>query len=412
VTNVGKRIWWDLAVGAAILFVAALVWWVSSDTIGGYLGALIILGILAIYYYAIGRRAEPGTPGSYALQFVFLGGIAIGAFFSPNMLTLQVVALPMVWVGSRTTRRAVIVNIISVTLSMVGFTLGLGGSGPVVLSAVLIGVVTLAFSLALGMWMTRISEIGQERARLLAELTSAQSELQLLSHEAGAASERERLAREIHDTIAQSLTGLVLLAQRAGRELRADVPRSGSRTTVLSDVGTAQLSETIELIETMAREALGEARSLVATIAGLPDVDAPLADSLGRIGERFARETGVQVEVDVSAGQLSRAVEVVLLRCAQEALSNVRKHANATRVTISVTRGDDSVQLVVRDDGRGLTGYDPDREQGFGLGGMRERLALVGGHLQLEDATGGGAQLTVTLDAPGTVGTASGTEES
>ena len=122
----------------------------------------------------------------------------------------------------------------------------------------------------LGLWITRIAEVGAERARLLDELQAAQGELAAMHRDAGVTDERARLAREIHDTIAQSLTGLVMVAQRGGQPPRA-ASRASQRHPCASD---------IELIEQMAREALTEARGLVASLTPV-GADAGLADALG-----------------------------------------------------------------------------------------------------------------------------------
>ena len=155
-------------------------------------------------------------------------------------------------------------------------------------------------------------------------------------------------------------------------------------------------SETIALIEQTAREALGEARALVAANAAVP-VESGLADALVRLGERFARETGVRVETHVEPVPLDRDLEVVLLRCTQEALANVRKHAHATSARVDVVARDDEVELTVEDDGVGPAGADED--SGFGVSGMRERLALVGGRLSLEPGATTGTVLRATVPA-------------
>jgi signal transduction histidine kinase len=231
-----------------------------------------------------------------------------------------------------------------------------------------------AFSLALGLWITRIAEWGTERQTLLAELTAAQAGLETASREAGAMEERARLARDVHDTIAQSLTSIVMLAERA----RLD----GSPAAV-------------GLIEDAAREALLEARALVAVTSPAPSADS-LGDALRRLGDRFARETGMRVEVAASDATLARDVQVVLLRCAQEGLANVRKHSGAAAARITLLTAD-AAELRIRDDGRGLGGVSIDDDRGFGLAGMRERVALVGGTLTVTDGDSRGTDLTVRI---------------
>jgi len=115
------------------------------------------------------------------------------------------------------------------------------------------------------------------------------------------------------------------------------------------------------------------------------------------LADRFTRETGVAVEAAVQA-DVPRTLEVVLLRCAQEGLANVRKHAGARRVELEVTAEAGAAVLTVTDDGAGLPAEHEGR--GFGVAGMRDRVALVGGSLDLRDHAGGGARLTVRIPLP------------
>jgi signal transduction histidine kinase len=196
-----------------------------------------------------------------------------------------------------------------------------------------------------------------------------------VSREAGATAERSRLAREVHDTIAQTLTSIVMLAERARRDGSAD---------------------TIALIEEAARDALSEARALVVVESPATTPSGSLAQALHRLGERFQRETGVMVNVEASECNVPRDIQVVLLRCAQEGLANVRKHAAAGAASV-VLAIDEDATLTVRDDGRGMREATIDESAGFGLSGMRDRVALVGGTLGVTDATPSGTTLTVHI---------------
>lgn len=388
VTDVDEgRRWWDAAAVAAAIVVAVVIWFDETPPGAHYAGVLILLAVFLAAYFALGRRARQGTAAALIFQLILVACMIAGAWFAPNFLTLQVIVLPLIWTTTRTIRAAVIFNVVIAAGTTVAFGLGIGGTLDAFAEGGTIEVLSLAFSIALGLWITRVHEYGEERARLLAELTAAQGKLELLNRDAGAIAERERLAREVHDTIAQSLTGLVMLAERARRE------ESGAQV----EGHAAQLEETLSLIETMAREALGDARALVATAAGIPDDDRGLAGAMVRLAERFRRETGIEVEVDAYDGALPRDVEVVLLRTAQEGLANVRKHSGASRVVIRFARTDDVVTLTVADDGRGPGDYDAGREQGFGIAGMRDRIRLVDGSLELADGRGGGAVLTARI---------------
>lgn len=229
---------------------------------------------------------------------------------------------------------------------------------------------SFAFSVAMGAWITRIEHPSTERQAVVDRLTAAQAQIAAPNREAGTVAERERLARELHDTLAQSLAGVVMLAERA----RAAHP------------GDALLPA----LEDAARRALGEARGLVTGAAGVP-IDGGLAAALDVLAGRFRRETGLAVDVDVSA-EVAREAEVVLLRCAQEGLADVRKHAAARSVALRVLEAPEGAVMTVADDGGG-----PGDGVGFGIAGMRDRLALVGGTVALDPAPGGGAVLTVRV---------------
>ncbi|HMH59070.1 MAG TPA: sensor histidine kinase, partial [Galbitalea sp.] len=241
---------------------------------------------------------------------------------------------------------------------------------------------SLAFSLALGLWITSIAEKSAERKLLIDQLEAAQEQLASLNRDAGAASERERLAREIHDTIAQDLTGLVLTAQRGLRELR-----SGN---------SAAAEKQLDLLEENARNALTETRALVASGAAVGVEGGGLVTALRRLAERFERETGISISVRADDGAtLDRDREVVLLRCAQEALANVRKHSSADAAALTLVVRDDEVCLSITDDG---SGFDPGApSSGFGLDGLRRRLNLVRGSLAITASPGSGTILVATL---------------
>lgn len=232
------------------------------------------------------------------------------------------------------------------------------------------------------------------------------------------------MARDIHDTIAQSLTSVVLLAQRARSEVGATV--AGTPDASPLDGRPVAALDSIDLIESTARDALREARSLVATTAAMPAADTTLGDSLRRLGERFARETGVAVDIDAPSERFERAPEVVLLRSAQEGLANIRKHASAARVELVLTVDDGWAELRITDDGVGIA--DPDGAllgtspgAGFGLHGMHDRVTLLGGTVELTSAAGAGTtvrvRVPVTIEAsPSTssgtgISTSSGTRQ-
>ncbi|MFM9877774.1 MAG: sensor histidine kinase [Rhodoglobus sp.] len=368
--------WWHVAVlGVAAVLAGLTVWSEPSTT--ELVGGLASIAVFVAAWFLVGRHAPRSERAGVAFVVITIAVASVGTAFSPNFATLQTVGYPIIWVTLDRTRHAVLGNIALAT----GVGLGLyvaTGSG---LQALAIQGISLAFSLALGLWITSIAVRSHERQRLLDELRATQDQLATVSRDAGVSSERERLAREIHDTIAQDLTGLVLLTQRARRELPA---------------GTLPvLDEQLAILEESARTALAETRALVAATAPVGLASGGIGDALYRLGTRFARETGLDVKVSATGlPALDRDTEVVLLRCAQEGLANVRKHAQAAAASVAVSVLGDEVTLEIHDDG---SGFDPDTvSAGFGLAGMRERLALVDGQLAVaSDPTG--TTLTVTL---------------
>jgi signal transduction histidine kinase len=290
------------------------------------------------------------------------------------MAIMQCVVYPLAWIISPRLRWAIIANVALALAVGVGFLVSNGTNASSLAQTALTVTFSLGFSIAIGLWITQIWKLSDQRQSLLTELRAAQDELVALNRDAGITSERERLAREIHDTIAQDLTGLVMLAERAQRDLGTG--------------NTEQAAEQLAVLEETARSALAETRALVAATAAVGLTSAGIAEALERLADRFTRETGVPVGVEIEGNLLvGRDIEVVLLRSAQEGLANIRKHAQASTATIRVVEHEDTVTLSVTDDG---VGFDPaDGTGGFGLGGLRDRLALVGGTLEVASSSRG-----------------------
>jgi len=302
---------------------------------------------------------------------VVVGGAAVGA--TPELAVVQAFLMPLLWTLLPTPRSAIVANVALCLGISLGFVVSLGWSAGTVATAATSEGLSLVFSIALGLWITTIARVGAERGRLLDELREAQTELAARHRDAGTSAERERLAREIHDTIAQSLTGVVMLTQQTRGALAA------------GDVATTL--ERLDVIETAAREALTEARTLVAATASSGPAGTDVAAALRRLGERFERESGIGVTVHADEVALPRDLQVVLVRCTQEALANVRKHSASTTARVALTASGGTAVLVVADDG---TGFDPAvASTGFGLDGLRERLGLSGGRLEVASGSGG-----------------------
>ena len=199
------------------------------------------------------------------------------------------------------------------------------------------------------------------------------------------AEERARLAREIHDTLAQGLTAIALDLEGGLHHLERDPARARER---------------LERALATARGNLEEARRSVLDLRTAPLAGRPLAEALAALGRAFTSETGVRVTVRAGGSTaLPLRVEAELFRIAQEALTNVRRHAGATEVAIELRAGPEGVRLTVRDDGRGFAARA--RYEGrYGLLGMRERARLLGGSLRVASRPGRGTTIRVAAPAP------------
>lgn len=219
-------------------------------------------------------------------------------------------------------------------------------------------------------------------ATLIEELEASRAESALWSREAGAAAERQRLAHEIHDTLAQGFTSIIALAQAVQAELRTD-PAAAVRH--------------IALIDTTARANLSESRTMVSSLTPPALEDDSIAAAIRRQCDSFATETGVPVTLITDEGlpPSAMASNVVLLRAAQESLSNVRRHARATAVTARLSAQDARLRLTLSDNGVGLGDVHRD---GFGLRGMAARVAQIGGTLTISETPRGG--VTVAVEVP------------
>jgi len=375
-----SRHWWLLAVAGTGLLSWIVLWLGLSVTPRFWIGVGILIAFTAFWGVFVVRPEEEDTPRSLVALVVTIAVTGALTATDTSLAFFQVIAFPAAWTLLGSVRRAVIASAVIAVVVGLAFPLRLGFTAPTITLAAAIEGISLVFSIAMGVWITRIADLGHERKRLLDELTAAQSQLAMLHRDAGATEERERLARELHDTIAQTLTGQVLLTQRARRELAAGT---------LSDA-------TLELIESASRDALTETRSLVAASARVELPGGGLVGALEQLASRFQRESGITVAVvSTLAEPLDRDAEVVLLRCAQEGLANARKHAGAHAVRVELSSDDGSARVRVIDDGRG---FEPRTAEsaGFGLSGLRDRLGLVGGTLDV-DGTAGATTLTARV---------------
>lgn len=234
-----------------------------------------------------------------------------------------------------------------------------------------------------------------QRLALNAELVAAQSDL-IAAHDALAGSQREsgvlaeraRLAREVHDTLAQSFSSIVLLS-RAARSGAPDAER---------------LHDIVGRIEQVAQSGLTDAREVVQALTPSELEQAPISAALQRLVERQDEGPQLSLVVEGEVTHLPTAVEVALLRLAQGAIANVRQHSDADRAVVTLTGSPSQVDLDVRDDGRGFDPTVPIARTatgGYGLAAMRDRVRELGGSLDVESAVGEGTAVHVEIPLGG-----------
>lgn len=369
---------WHVAFGVLLLIAAVLALIDDDTSTPAALAGCGVLVVWAAWYAARGRQLWGDSDESRGLIYVagtvllFLAAVC----FAAPMGVLLFIAIPQIYA---TLERVVWSTAVVVALfGLFALLLFARGSGPEIFAN--LGL-SAAVSAVFGSWISGIIRQSVQRAELIGELQETRDQLATVAGERGALAERERLSRDIHDTIAQGFTSIVMLLEAADAMVGTD------------DVAARRH---LELARRTARENLAETRSLVSTLTPAGLADASLVDAVRRIVERCGEEARLATGLTVGGQprRLSSAAEVVLLRAAQESLANVRKHAGARRVDLHLDYADDETVLRVSDDG---CGFDPERAAGFGLNGMRARVEEAGGSLRVDSSASVGTTVEVRV---------------
>ncbi|MBA3414115.1 MAG: sensor histidine kinase [Chloroflexia bacterium] len=264
--------------------------------------------------------------------------------------------------------------------------------------SVLIGAIALAVSGMFAWYIDVIIRQSEGRRRLIEELRATRGELAVAERQAGVLRERQRLAREIHDTLAQGFIGIVTHLEAAEPALPPDAE------TARWHLDQARRS---------AREGLAEARRLVRALR--PEIleQGSLAEAVIRLTAGWGALSGVAATATVTGipRPLHAEVEITLLRATQEALANVRRHAAAACVSVTLSYMEDQIALDIHDDGVGFDPATVGAGEGYGLVAMGDRATELGGTLTVESEPEGGTTVAVTLPAVPTLAAASATGE-
>ncbi|MEU4996085.1 sensor histidine kinase [Streptomyces sp. NPDC021622] len=351
---------------------------------GAVVGAVLAMGAV----YAAGTLS-PAVARSRRAAAVWLGALGVcwvvllalspdGLWAAFPLYFLQLHLLPVRW--------ALPAVALTAAAAIAGYLLHSSPASPVSPGIFIGPPLGAAVAVATVLGYQALYRESERRRELIDELMATRAELAAAERTAGTLAERERLAREIHDTLAQGLSSIQLLLRAAGRVLPAGSPAAPH----------------IEQARTAAQDNLAEARRFVRALSP-PDLEhGSLAAALERLSTS-SHGTKVQFTVSGTPTELPTPYEVALLRTAQSALANTVRHAEADRAEITLSFMDTSVSLDVVDDGRGFDPASAPRgDGGFGLPAMRSRARSLGGTLSVESAPGQGTAVAVTLPLPAT----------
>ncbi|WP_348787186.1 sensor histidine kinase [Leifsonia sp. NPDC080035] len=350
-------------------------------------GVVIGVSVLFVATYAVAGPLRSRLRGPFRLvwlaaltvEWIVLAALTPDATFLVfPLFFLALHLLPVPW------------SVVAVGCLTVAAVLFFAGHSGWTAGGVLGPLIGAGVAVAIGLGYRALFREAQERERLIRDLVATREQLAASERQAGTLGERERLARELHDTVAQGLSSIQLLLHAAERS-----------TTDASALDALRLAR-----ETAATD-LAETRRFIRELSPPALDDRSLPAALERLAEQTTRASGVRVDVRVSGdpAPLPMPVETALLRAAQGSLANVVQHAGARSAGLTLSYMEDAVTLDVVDDGGGFdpgSAGDAARHPGsFGLRAMRERAAALGGAVVVESAPGHGTAVAVTLPIGG-----------
>lgn len=367
-----------------LVFVAVLVI-VLIGTPGSTAVSAAAVAAIVPWYLLVGRpmwtRGRPPGPARETIYVVGLSALfAVAQSQNPEVWFLAFALAPQFYMFLDTRLAmalGIALNFLAAALLVARYP-----TGGTAATAFGIAAAGGGFSIFYGAWVSGIIRQSAERAQIIDQLEAARAELAAAQHEAGRLAERQRLATDIHDTLAQGFASILMLIQAAQADLDGSHPQAGRH---------------LNLAERAARDNLAEARALVADLTPARLASSTLPDALRRLTGEPLSAPDAAFDVSGTPRPLPVATEVVLLRVCQEALANVRKHAHARSATVRLGYDPDAVRLEIRDDG---AGFDPDRVNGgYGLRGMRTRVSEAGGTLTVRSSPGAGTQVSARVPA-------------
>ncbi|MGW5438786.1 histidine kinase [Nocardia asteroides] len=360
-----------------VLLAASLMRWLIRHSETRSTPLVVALALLLAVLYAMSELRHSNRVMWFAL---LVAAWAVLVVLAPSFAWC---AVPLVYTGLRILSVRVAVTLVCALTALVVFS-QVRIAGWLDPNLVLAPPAVAAVTTVLFVGMRRQTE---HQAALIDDLVRTRQELAETERREGTLAERERLAMEIHDTLAQGLSSQRMLLQAADLVWDTDPALARTHLRAAAEIAERDLAEARRFVHDLAPADLAAGGSLAAALTALA-----------------ARETTdtltVRCHLEGTPGPLPQRVEATLLRVAQGALANVREHAAATTATITLTCLDDQIVLDVADDGRG---FDPDdlddpaEHRGHGLPAIRARVRQLGGSWTIESAPGDGTVLSVAI---------------
>ncbi|MFD6221301.1 sensor histidine kinase [Nocardia asteroides] len=360
-----------------VLLAASLMRWLIRHSETRSTPLVVALALLLAALYAMSELRHSNRVMWFAL---LVAAWAVLVVLAPSFAWC---AVPLVYTGLRILSVRVAVTLVCALTALVVFS-QVRIAGWLDPNLVLAPPAVAAVTTVLFVGMRRQTE---HQAALIDDLVRTRQELAETERREGTLAERERLAMEIHDTLAQGLSSQRMLLQAADLVWDTDPALARTHLRAAAEIAERDLAEARRFVHDLAPADLAAGGSLAAALTALA-----------------ARETTdtltVRCHLEGTPGPLPQRVEATLLRVAQGALANVREHAAATTATITLTSLDDQIVLDVADDGRG---FDPDdlddpaEHRGHGLPAIRARVRQLGGTWTIESAPGDGTVLSVAV---------------
>ncbi len=302
--------------------------------------------------------------GAFPILFFLLG---------PQAMTDLPLKAGLAWIGAFTVVTAIIFTVANAATGLVWLLAYAGG---------------YVFFAIFGWTMMQAEQDRKRSEQLLAELQQAHQQLQSYAarvEELTIAQERNRIAREMHDALGHRLTVAAVQLEGAQRLIPTHPERA---------------SQIITTVREQVKEGLSELRRTVAMLRASVEEDLPLPDALSKLADQMQQATGLQIHLSIEdcPPTLPLPQRQALYRAAQESLTNIQRHAEASEAWLQLTRQEGQIVLLISDNGIGMT--NETSKAGFGLIGLKERSAALGGEFFIDARPGGGTQVTFRIPLP------------